>query len=118
MKAITYKTQFNPVISNELLFFLDILKESPNHDEALSQLADISAKWKEIGLALKVSRNELDGLQRDHSSIIKLSEVITLWIESESSPVSWETLITAIEGGIVKNKKKAKEIRDYLYSQH
>ena len=82
-------------------------------------MADISAKWKEIGLALKVSRNELDGLRRDHSSItVKLSEVITLWIESESSPVSWETLISAIEGPIVKNKKKAKEIRDYLYSQH
>ena len=101
------------------MFFLDVLKEIPNHDEALSQLADISAKWQEIGLALKVSCNELDGLQCDHSSItIKLSKVITLWIESESSPVSWEALISAIEGPIVNNKRKAKEIRDYLYTQH
>ena len=72
------------------------------NDEALSQLADISAKWEKIGLALKVSCNELDGLQHDHSSItIKLSKVITLWIESESSPVSWETLISAIDGAFI-----------------
>ena len=101
------------------MFFLDILKESPYHNEALSQLADISAKWEEIGLALKVSRNELDGLQHDHSSItVKLSKVITLWMESKSSPVSWETLISAIEGPIVNNKQKAKEIRDYLCSHY
>ena len=102
-----------------MFFSIDILKVSPNHDEALSQLADISAKWEEIGLALKVSRNELDDLQRDHSSkTIKLSKVITLWIESESSPVSWETVISAIEGPIVNNKQKAKEIHDYLCTQH
>ena len=101
------------------MFFLDILKESPNHYEALSQLADISAKWEEIGLAFKVPPNKLDGLQSDHSSVTgKLSKVITLWMESKSLPVSWETLISAIEGPIVNNKQKAKEIRDYLYSQY
>ena len=82
-------------------------------------LTDISAKWEEIGTALNISRNELDGLQHAHSSIImKLSQVLALWIDSESTPVSWETLISAIEGPIVNNKQKAKEIRDYLYTQH
>ena len=101
------------------MFFLDILKESPNHKEALSLLSGISVKWEEIGSALNISQNELDGLHHDHRSIImKLSQVLNLWINSESSPVSWETLISAIEGPIVKNKKKAKEIRDYLYSQY
>ena len=100
-------------------FFLDILKESPNQREALSLLTNISAKWEEIGSALNISQNELDGLQHNHRSItMKLSQVLTLWINSESSPVSWETLISAIEGPIVNNKKKAKEIRDYLYTQH
>ena len=100
------------------MFLLDILKKSPNHDEALLQLADISAKWEDIGLALKVSRNELDGLECHPSSKTnKLSKVITLWIESKSSPVSWETLISAIEGPLLNNKKKAEEMHDYLRSQ-
>ena len=82
-------------------------------------MTNISAKWQEIGLALNISRNELDGLQDPHNSTTtKLSQVINLWIESESSsPVSWKTLISAIEGPIVKKKKTAKEIRDYLHSQ-
>ena len=102
------------------MFFLDILKESPNLDEALSRLADISAKWEEIGLALKVSQNDLKGFQQESiDKIVKLSRVIAKWVETESSsPVSWETLISAIEGPIVNNKQKAKEIRDYLYRQH
>ena len=101
------------------MFFLDILKESPNQREALSLLTNISAEWEEIGSALNVSQNELDGLWHDHRSMkMKLSQVLTLWINSESSPVSWETLISAIEGPIVNNKKTAKKICDYLYSQH
>ena len=81
-------------------------------------MADISAKWEEIGLALGVSQNDLNGLRHDNSSnMIKLSQVIALWIQSKSSFVSWETLISAIEGPIVNNKKKAEEIRNSLYSQ-
>ena len=82
-------------------------------------LIGISAKWEEIGSALNISRNELDGLQHANSNTkMKLSQVLALWIDSESTPVSWETLISAIEGPIVNNKQKAKEIRDYLYTQH
>ena len=100
-------------------FFLDISKKSPTHHEALSVLADISAKWEEIGSALNISRNELDGLQHANSSTkMNFSRVIAKWMETESTPVTWETLISAIEGPIVDNKQKAKEIRDYLYTQH
>ena len=103
-----------------MLFFLDILKEIPNHKEAVSLLTNISADWEKIGLALNVSRNDLKSLRRENiDQTIKLSEVIAKWMETKSSsPVSWETLISAIKGPIVKNKQKAKEIRDYLYSQH
>ena len=101
------------------MFFLDISKESPNHKEALSVLADISAKWEVIGIALGVSQNDLKGLQQENiDKTVKLARVIAKWMETESTPVSWETLISAIEGPIVNNKQKAKEIRDYLNSQH
>ena len=102
------------------MFFLDILKEIPNHKEAVSLLTNISADWEVIGIALGVSQIDLKGLQPESFNItVKLSQVIAKWMETESSsPVSWETLISAIEGPIVNNKQKAKEIRDYLYSQH
>ena len=73
--------------------------------------------WKEIGLALKVHDNILEGLQRQgeaKSNVLKLNEVIDSWITTESSPVTWDTLITAIEGPFVQNVKKANDIREYL----
>ena len=99
-------------------FFLDTLKEIPHHKKVLSLLADISSNWEEIGLALDVSKNDLKGLKQDSSSnTIKLSDVIDLWAQSQTSTFSWETLISAIEGPIINNKKKAEEIRNYLYGQ-
>ena len=81
-------------------------------------MTNISANWEEIGVALDVSQNDLNGLQQDNiTNTIRLSRVIALWIQSESSTVSWETLISAIEGPIVNNKKKANEMRNFLYRQ-
>ena len=117
LKAIIYKIHFNhSLVMNR--FFLDTLKEIPHHNKVLSLLADISSNWEEIGLALDVSKNDLKGLKQDRSSnTIKLSEVIDLWAQSQTSTFSWETLISAIEGPIINNKKKAEEIRNYLYGQ-
>ena len=50
------------------------------------------------------------------STKVKLSEVIKSWMETKTSPFTWENLILAIEGPIVNNKRKADEIREYLYS--
>ena len=102
------------------MFFLDILKEIPNHKEAVELLTDISADWEVIGIALNISQNYLKGLRQENTNItVKLSQVIDTWMKTVSlSPTSWETLISAIKGPIVNNKKKAKEIRDYLYSQY
>ena len=71
--------------------------------------------WRDIGLALRVSSDYLDGLShsQDTPSTI-LSNIIRNWIDSQSSPVNWKTLISAIEGPLVDNKRKADEIRDYL----
>ena len=89
------------------MFFLDTLKDIPNHEKALTLLTNISADWEEIGLALDVSLNDLKGLKQDNSSnMINFSQVIALWIQSKSSTVSWETLISAIEGPIINNKTR------------
>ena len=87
----------------------------PNHYDLLHLLADMENSWQLIGLALGVSCDSLDGLSRSHeTSMTKLSKVISEWMNSHSSPVTWETMISTIEGPIVNNKKKAVEIRHYL----
>ena len=100
-------------MSNSLLA---VWKKAPSLHKILNLLADISDKWMEIGLALQTSQNTLHTLQRSTTmtDIAKLFEVLNTWIATQSSPVTWETIISAIEGPIVMNNRKADEIRKYL----
>ena len=104
------------VLSNSLL---DVWKEAPNVHDILELLADISNKWMEIGLAIGIPDSVLSGLQLSHeSNILKLSRVLQSWMTTQSSsPVTWETIISAIEGPIVNDKRKADEIRQHLGKQ-
>ena len=94
----------------------NMLKEAPNHDDLLPLLADISSKWYSIGLAFKVHTNELESLSRgvQYDDKAKLSKVIRIWIDTQSSPVTWETVISALGGPILNNKSKVDEILEYL----
>ena len=78
-------------------------------------LADIDHLWFVIGSALNVSYNVLSGLQSSQEgNKVKLIHIIHTWLTNQPSPVTWETVISAIEGSIVDNLTKANEIRDHL----
>ena len=88
----------------------------PNVYDVLKLLASVSARWQEIGLALAVSSNDLEKIQQvPDRAEVKLSKVINTWINTKSSPITWENIISSIEGPIVNNKAKADEIRKYLH---
>ena len=55
---------------------------------------------------------DLQSSEKD--STVKLNKVIHTWFTSQPSPVTWETVISAIEGTVVNNLAKANEIRDHL----
>ena len=99
---------------------LDVLKKAPEPDELLDLLADVDAQWYEIGLVLKIPKNDLvnipQQLQLGGGSGTKLSLVIDEWKrrDDDKSPVTWETVISAFEGPMLRNRKKANEIRRYL----
>ena len=71
-------------------------------------LLSIDNQWYEIGQALQVPDNVLDALKLnpDHN-LFKLSEVIKCWLTTQPSPITWETVIVAIENPIVNFKMKA-----------
>ena len=72
--------------------------------------------WYIIGLGLDVPRNVLNGLMViPHSNTYKLDQVIQTWIDStDQYLVTWETVLTAIEGPIIDNKNKASQICKFL----
>ena len=93
----------------------DILNTAPDENKLLELLVDIDYQWHEIGLALHVPHNDLENLRASpDSKIIKLSMVVHNWVITQSIPVTWSTIIDAIEGCLVKNKAVANKIRCHL----
>ena len=92
-----------------------ILKETPDEDEILRVLYDISDKWYDIGLSFQVRRNVLDDLkQSQKNDVEKFDEVIKILKRSQPSLFTWEALINAMESPIINNKKQANLIRQSL----
>ena len=85
-----------------------------------SLLASINDKWYNIGIALGVKKNVLNGLRdKPGDNTVKLSEVVDSWITTNStSPITWETVISAIEGPLVDNRQRAKDIKEYLIAHY
>ena len=103
------KLSFCPIDSH------GVLKKAPDKYDLLERLASIQDKWHEIGLALRVDSSVLNGARNEQNDINKLFKIIENWIATtDSSLITWETIIIAVEGPIVSNKTKAKEIFDYL----
>ena len=97
------------------LDIFDILKEAPDKHDLLNLLADIDDRWYEIGLSLKVGDNILNGLESEkRKNVIKLNEILQSWMTTKSSPVTWDTVITAMKGPLVNNVQKAEDIIEYL----
>ena len=92
-----------------------ILKETPNEDELIYLLLDIDDNWDSIGVSLEVHHDILDDLKHGQDdNINKLRKIFKISRDTQPFPLTWETVITAIESDIVDNSKKAKEIRRYL----
>ena len=102
------------LVYSDNYYFSDIsnvLKNSPNDLLLMNLLADIEHQWHEIGYALQVQLDILENSQ--HSNLLNLSDVIRIWKDTRPSPVTWETVIDAIKGPIVNDKKTADEIHQY-----
>lgn len=92
-----------------------ILNKAHQKSVLLNLLANISNNWYDIGLGFGIDQNNLESIKNEMGSDnTKLSKVIECWISTQSSPVTWETVISVIEGPIVNNRTKANEIRKHL----
>ena len=81
----------------------------------LNLLAKAAARWEEIGNGLKVDPGEIESLQQSHKRPInKLSDVLQKWMDTWSSPVTWENIIKVVESDAVGKKDEAKAMRDFL----
>ena len=91
------------------------MKKEPNLRDLLSLLADIEYEWHKIGLALEVEERVLVKCTRSNDDDgNKLYKVIKSWTTTMNTEITWENIIAAVEGPIVKHKATAAKIRTFL----
>ena len=77
-------------------------------------LSSVTAKWQEMGGLLGVDTNTIDGLcYSNFTDEVKMSKMLQSWLDNKPTPVTWDHLITVIEGPL-QLKSLAVEIRQFL----
>ena len=77
-----------------------ILNKSPEKHDLVELLADYNFMYYEIGVYLKVPNATLMGLKQGvEPNMVKLSQVLQKWIETQCSDYTWKTIL-----GMTKSK--------------
>ena len=81
---------------------MKILQKPPALSDLINMLADHCDKWYRIGISLNVRGATLNGLkQQTIDDIEKLHIILQSWMDTGSSPVTWETILDLLESRIV-----------------
>ena len=102
-----------------VLYLIILTVERPTRHDVLIQLECIDASWRSIGEGLRVSFNDLKGLDESNmSNQARLSAIIQKWLDmngqGEGALVTWKTILDVVKGPFVQNKAQAMTIYDYL----
>ena len=75
--------------------------------------------WYTIGECLRVEKTDLDSLSSHNSScFFKLSEVLQLWMDRKTKPVTWNTILEVIGSPPIQNKFIVMEIEIFLQCEY
>ena len=90
------------------------MNKSPEQEDVFKLLKSKSNSWDDIARELQVDINKRDDLRKEvaFSNDRKLEEVLENWIDSETSPVTWNTIIEMLEE--LGLRKMMKDVKKFL----
>ena len=91
----------------------------PHLSDLCTLLAPIAHKYYAIGIVLKVPMDTLGLAYSPDAYQDNLKRTLEWWLDNGdkptiNSPVTWENIISAIEGPVVQNYSLAREIRHFV----
>ena len=91
----------------------EILEKKPDEDHIINLLSEYADQYIEFSTALKVGSRYAMGLNGDNK--VKLIQVISKWMSTPCSPVTWRTIIKVVESKTLdENVTLANKIRKWL----
>ena len=99
-----------------MLFPLFYIDEKPQKLHLQKLLSSIKYQWRIIGETLQVRHEDIMSLECNstYDNTVHLSQVLQFWMDQMKTPVSWRTIIKAIEEPPIANATLAQEIRLFL----
>ena len=87
----------------------------PRKHELLKLLSSTTARWQELGDLIGVDSDIIEGLRfSNQSNYVKMSGMLQSWLDNEPTPVTWDNIISVLDGPLQK-KSVADKIRKFLY---
>ena len=78
-------------------------------------MSGISNRWYIIGVFLGIEGRDLDSLNSSNQhDVDKLSQVLQLWMERITKPVTWNTILEVIGSPPIQNKSVVMDIEMFL----
>ena len=92
-----------------------VLNKKPDNRHVVELLAQNANKYKRLALVLDVDYEFVEGLKSGDDDIVNLDKVIRRWMRTCCSPVTWNTIIEAVESVVFgKNLDLGEKIRNWL----
>ena len=95
---------------------LSVFVESPTLSQLITELFDVSDKWRELGTQLGLSQDVITSTEKNHSPYDDrcLINVLNIWLQSCESP-SWMVIVKALKSqSVSENGTAVRILRDYL----
>ena len=78
-------------------------------------MSKICNEWYIIGVRLEIESGDLESLNNsNHRDNVKLSQILQLWMERMTKPVTWNTILEVIGSPPIENKSVVMEIEKFL----
>ena len=94
-----------------------MLDTKPELRDLIDLLAPLAPKYLAVGIRLNVPTDELGLINLPRFNREDLITTLEWWIKNgdkDSSPVSWDTIITAIDSDIIGNYEVVKKVKDFV----
>ena len=77
----------------------------------MNELYDVRAKWKMIGLGLRLPHSDLDAMSGSHLECLESS--MSKWLKRVDPSPTWKAIVDVLRSKVVGEEGRAKELENH-----
>ena len=90
---------------------MDSKLDTADLGELQNELHDISSKWYNLGLQLRIEVGQLDNIKKDNLDEC-LREMLKIWLKKVNPHPTWNALIDALKCRVINEQQLANKLEE------